>query len=245
MKALFICSLFLFCAACSSPSAEKSSYRVARDPSWYPLVVPGLEASLLGFSDDLLNNIAKVESINIELVLSSWDALNFGLMQNRYEAICTSMPMELSNAENFSFSDNYLPLGPVLVVPVSSKNTLLENFLGMEVGILAGSIIETQIVEKFPTLSIHTYSNYSSLLDELVAGKIDAALMPLLTADMYVRDLYSEELKTVGNSLNDDGLKVATLYEENIEFIKKFNEGLKKIKENGLYETLLKKWRLK
>lgn len=248
MRALLFCLLsFLFCS-CSTNSKDLSgtkTYRIARDPSWYPLVLQGLEAPILGFTDDLLNHIAKKEQFKIEYVSASWDALNQGLKQGRYDVIATSMPEVLANVENYSFSNIYLPLGPVLIVPQNTLNGDLESFKGREAGVLDGSIAEIQILEKIPTLSIHTYPNYPSLLQDLVNGNIDVALMPSLIASGYVRDLYFNELKIVGTPMTKEGLKVATLYEENEAFIQKFNESLSALIEDGTYDQLQKKWQLK
>jgi polar amino acid transport system substrate-binding protein len=248
VKALVFCLLLVFFSGCSSDSHSSKStktFRIARDPSWYPLVLPGLEASILGFTDDLLNNIAKEKNLDIQLVYASWDALSLGLKSDRYEVIVTSMPEVLANVQNYSFSDLYLPLGPVLVVPKDSLKTKLEDFQGLEAGVLEGSVQEMQILEKIPSINIHTYMNYPLLLEDLVMGNIDVILMPSLIANTYVRDLYGDDLKVLSKPLTNEGLKVATLFEEHEEFLKKFDEGLKTLIEKDVYDQLLKKWKLK
>ncbi len=245
MKSIFFILVICLFSSCSSSKKEDRTYKISRDPSWYPLYFFGQEASVLGFSDDLINTIAAEQGLKVTLTTSSWDNLNQGLKEGLYNAICTSMPKILANVKNYSFSDNYLDLGPILIVPINSSFTTLNSLEGYEVGVVSGSTIELQILEKFPLINIHTYLNEALLFEDILAGNIDGVMMPSLKGSLYVRDLYSDSLKIATKPMSDEGLKIATLYEENEEFLQKFNQGLKKLKEQGTLDQLMKKWQLR
>lgn len=243
MKTILSLLLIFFTVACSS-SKEENAYKIARDPSWYPLNFMGKGPSVLGFSDDLISAIAQEEDIGIQQYLSSWSSIEDGLNQRRWDGILSSIPEILSFKDRYSFSEPYLKLGPVLIVLNNSSITSLDEMEGKEVGIQTGSSNVT-FLEKYPSIIIKPYDSIAESLEDLLAQKINGVLMPILPAQSYVRDLYQGELKIVTEPLSEEALRLVTLHDEYPELIGAFNSGLKKLKENGQYDQLLKKWKLK
>lgn len=244
-RSLFLIALFALVAfACSSPNQQKETYKIARDPSWYPMTLMGKEPGVLGFSDDLVNAIAKEEGLSISLYLTSSSSLEYGLSVGNWDAMLSSIPPIVGYNQIYSFSDLYLPLGPILVVPVNADVTSLKDMGGREVGIVTNSSYVT-ILEQYPSIIIRSYNSIPAALEDLASQNINGILMPALPAYGYVRDIYYGQLKTVGEPLNSDGLRLITLLDKDQTLIEKFNEGLKKLQENGTYNALLIKWHLK
>ncbi|MDR3624187.1 MAG: ABC transporter substrate-binding protein [Chlamydiales bacterium] len=240
---LLICILG-FCA-CTSPDLEEGTYRIARDPSWYPMTLMGKEPGVLGFSDDLVRAIAEEEGLSVTLYLTSSSSLEYGLSAGNWDAILGSIPPVVGYNQIYSFSSPYLSLGPVLVVPIDADVVSIGDLSGQEVGILAGSSSIT-LLEQNPAIIIRTYNSIPAALEDLVvAQNINAVLMPALPAYGYVRDIYYGQLKVAGKPLNNIGLRLITLIDQEPKLIKRFNEGLQKLQENGKYDALLAKWHLK
>ena len=61
---LFLMMVLGGCNGTTSPT--KKHYIVARDPTWYPLDFMGKGDNVLAFSDELLNQIAKIEGFSVE-----------------------------------------------------------------------------------------------------------------------------------------------------------------------------------
>ena len=106
--------LLLFAACTEFPG--KKIYRIARDPSWYPLNLLGKERQLLAFSDELFLAIARDQGINIVLLKTSSVSLFPGLFQHHYDAVISTMPPTSFNRRRFNISNPYYLVGPVLVV---------------------------------------------------------------------------------------------------------------------------------
>ncbi len=237
---LFCLSLFAM-ASCGKQS--NGSYEVAIDPSWYPLSLEGKEAQVTAFSNDLLKEIASLKHIQITEVRKSWDNILQGLEQKKYEAILSAMEPYVFYEKKFSFSNPYLLTGPVLVVPANSTVTTLEEMQGKEIAILARSP-DISLVEKNEALLLRPYDSIPQALNDVVAGVMDGAIVRLLMAESYTKDLYKGQLKIAGPPLNQAGIRLITLYQNNEKLLLFFNEGLKELKKNGKYEELLKKWNL-
>jgi polar amino acid transport system substrate-binding protein len=217
--------------------------RVGIDPSWFPLSIAGREHSVAGFSTDLLKEIGKREKISITKVTVNWDDLVEGLQNHKYEAILSSMPPYVFNQKIFDFSELYLATGPVLIVPVGSAFDSLKKMKGKEVAVLPdtkGAIL----LEKYPDILIRTYDSIPKALNDVVSGALDGAIVDILSALAYCKDLYHDQLKIVTPPLTNEGLRMIALYGEESDLLKNFNRGLEKLKASGEYEKLLVKWNL-
>ena len=237
--------LFVFCAlfflyGCNSPTV---TYEIGIDPSWYPLNFQERQKNILGFSTELLTQIALEEKISISVLNTNWDTLLEGLKEKKYQAILTSLYPYNFNEQFYSFSNVFLDIGPVLVAPIASEDLSLKSLSGKAVGALEQSP-EILLLEKDPTIFIRTYPSVPDALNDLVSENIQAALLPVLTTSAYIDHLYFRKLKIASKPLNEDGLRLVTLKDASPELIKKFNKELEKMKENGEYEKLLSKWAL-
>lgn len=241
---LLLMSMILMLIGGAGCSKSKSKvYQVAIDQSWYPLDLIGKGAAVFAFSDDLLMSIAEDEDLVIQVYPVSWDSLLSSLNQGRADGAMSSNLPVAQYQDLYSFSEPYLLLGPVLVTRASSNYTSLGDLSDKEVGVLTGATT-VLLAEQNPAILIRYFEKYTTALDQLTAGTIDGLIMPRLLADAYVKDIYSGSLKIATPPLNNDGLRLMTLKDKNQELLDSFDEGLKKLKDNGTYDQLLKKWNI-
>lgn len=240
-------TVFLFLILVSLFSCGKSSSnggrKVGVDASWYPLQLGPRDNNVTAFSTELLTEIGKVEKIPFVKVTVNWNDLLEGLQQNQYEAIFSSMPPYIFNEKLYDFSDIYLYLGPVLVVPVSSSISSLDMLSGKEVAVITGSNNDL-ILQKAPGVLIRYYDSIPQALNDIVHGTIDAAVIDVLSATAYCSDLYQGLLRIATPPLNDEGLRLITRHNMSSDLIKGFNQGLAKLKKNGDYQRIMAKWGL-
>lgn len=240
---LSIFSLIVACLLSSCSSSPTKPHIVGIDPSWYPMQFGNLENNVTAFSTELLSAIGEKEKIAFSKISVGWEDLMQGLQKDEYEAILSSMPPYLFNQKLFSFSSVYLPVGPVLVVRSSSTIDSMDSLQGKEIAVVTGSSADL-ILEKSPGVLIRYYESTPQMLDALLKETIDGALIDVLSATAYLRDLYQKELKIVTAPLTDEGLRLITKYNTAPKLIKKFDAGLKKLRDEGSYNQLLDKWGL-
>jgi polar amino acid transport system substrate-binding protein len=240
VSSLLILTLFAL-LSCSKNS--NNDRRVGVDTSWFPLEFGNRDNNVTAFSTELLTEIGKIEKISFVKLTVNWNDLMEGLQKDQYEAILSSMPPYIFNQALFDFSDIYLPLGPVLIVPMQSKINALHDLNGKEIAVISGST-GVLILEKSAGVLIRYYDSIPKALNDILAGTIDGAIVDLLSATAFCRDLYQGELKIVTRPLNDEGLRLITKHREAPDLIKGFNAGLAQMKKDGSYAKLLDKWGL-
>lgn len=237
----WILSIFLFFLA--SCSQNNGSYKIGVDPSWYPFNFGDRESSVNTFSSELLQEIGKIKKIEFSILKMNWDNLQDGLQKNKYSGILTSVQPFVFYEKQFDFSTPFLMTGPVLVVPINSKVTSLEMLKGKEIAILAGSS-DAPLLEKTPGILLRYYKSIPQALTDLTHGYIEGVVIPVLTAESYMQDLYQGKVKIATAPLNSEGLRLVTLHDQNSELQDLFNSALAELKQNGTYLKLLQKWNL-
>lgn len=238
---LYLLLLLLILTCCGS--GPNTPRKVGVDSSWYPLQLESRSNTVTAFSTELLTKIGGIENIPFVKVTVNWNDLMEGLQKDKYDAILTSMPPYIFNEKLFDFSDIYLPLGPVLVVKADSTIRSMTTLSGKEIAVITGSKNDL-LLEASPGVLIRDYSTIPTALNALVAGTIDGAIIDILSAVAYCRDLYQGQLKIVTAPLTDEGLRLVTKHDAAPDLIKGFNAGLKKLKTDGSYLKLLDKWNL-
>jgi ABC-type amino acid transport substrate-binding protein len=241
----YLCGLFLIFLSFSScnKGTSKQGSRVGVDSSWYPLQLGPRENNVTAFSTELLAEIGRVEHIPFVKVNVNWNDLMEGLQKNKYEAILTSMPPYIFNEKMFNFSDIYLYLGPVLVVPCDSNIDSLDMVSNKEIAVVSGSSNDL-ILQKVPGVLIRYYDTIPQALNDILTQTVDGAVIDVLSAVAYCNDLYQGQLKIVTPPLTDEGLRLITKHGAHPALIKGFNQGLAKLKKEGVYQKILAKWGL-
>ncbi len=242
LKVLVFSSLLVCLGACSGKN-EKKGYSIAIDPSWYPINTYGKEPNILAFTSELLGKIAEREHLQLEKISVSWDDLIDGLSKKRYDAILNSMEPYVFNVSTFSFSNNFLYTGPVLVVREDATTSKLPKLHDKEIAIFSRGD-ERFLAKTYPDSLGRMYELVPTAFTDIIVGSIDGALVDVIEASAYVADIYQGKLKIITRPYTDVGLKLITLKDENEALIEAFNRGLHHLMENGEYEKLMKKWKI-
>lgn len=236
-----LCCLFFL--SCGGGKTKQYDYQIAYDPEWYALESPGREPSITNFTLDLIEAIGKIERVSIGVYERSWSNLMYALQEGECDAICSTMQPYLFYEKLYNFSDLYLVTGPVLVIPFKAPVLPLDKMSGKIIGIQQSSNAAI-ILEKYPGIIQRTYDSIQSAFTDITTGDIDGAIADILSAEAFTQDLFQGQLKIASPPLTPEGIRILALRNHSPELIKIFNRGLARLKENGKYAALAKKWKL-
>lgn len=233
----------LLCSLCLTGCGKKESitHQIAVDPSWYPLYFQDKNNNVVGFSTELLRNISKEEFTTFSILYTNWDSLLEGLNNKQYGGILTSLYPYNFNQKNYSFSDLYLPTGPVLILPISSPYQELSDIQGKQVAAITGSSSVT-LLETYPKIIISFCDSIGQVVNQLQSGQVVAALLPWPIAQSLMQGTFQKNFMLGSQPLNQEGLRLVTLKNYDPSLIKHFNKGLQKLQKSGLYTQLLIEW---
>jgi len=233
--------LLLFSLVLSGCGQKPSAIRVATDATWPPFeYVNEQTKEIEGFDIDLLTAIAEKVGLEIEFINVGWDPLLAGVAQCQYDAAISSITITEERQKQMLFSDPYFEAGQIVTVRIDNTDITNKDAL---VGKVAGAQIGTTgsfEVEKIQGATLKTYDDIGLAYQDLINGQIDAVVADNPLALGYVGK-NPDKLKTVGDVFTEETYGIAVCKTKE-DLLAKINEGLKRVKEEGLIEKLVEKW---
>lgn len=238
-----ILSLLLLVFSSCSSFFEKPVYRIGIDPDFYSLELDGMEANVYAYCNELFKTIAKKEGMDIAFVKTSWDILERGLKNGKYDAIISAKPEYFQLNDTFDYSSLILPTGPDLVVEKDLKAKSLADLKGKIIAYISGSKTDL-LLEGHPDITIRSYPSMATAISSITDGNSDGALIPNLFAQHYVHNLQPNTFQIVGPPLTDAGLRLFTEHGKHQDLLNFVDNGLSALREESQLKALQKKWSL-
>lgn len=243
---LILVIFFLFYLFHRHPSIDSNEdeYNVGIDNRWKDVHLYGKEKSFSAFSQDVLSAIAKEEKIRFKMITTRGNELESKLMDEEFQGILSGMKLTKIKQRSFAFSNPYYALGPVLTISTTAEIEGWNEMAKKIIGIYAYTPTILRL-QRDHAMQVKQYDSINSALMDLNNNKIDGVIFPVLPSLIYTKTFYPGALKVVTPPLDDEGVHLVTLKNaRGDKLIKHFNQGLTKIKKNGTYDELLKRWDL-
>ncbi|NGX29594.1 MAG: Arginine-binding extracellular protein ArtP [Candidatus Anoxychlamydiales bacterium] len=240
MKKILLCIATFFLVSCAE---ESKPYSIAMDRNWFSLALNGQEANLNGFINDLLLEITKEKKIYFEIIDNNFDELTLDLKKKKYDAILSPIEPYNFNKAKYDFSKDIIKTGFVLITSKKANYKSLNDMSNKHVGYISdtGSVI---FLQKYADIFEEPYTSIPTMLDAIVNGNTEGAILSIIPAYKYVSDLYQNELKIIKPPLNDRAIRLITLKDQNQDLLNLFNASLAEMENNNKLEELKKKWSL-
>jgi polar amino acid transport system substrate-binding protein len=224
-------------ASCGGTSGK---IQVATDATWPPFeYVDDVTKEIVGFDVDLMNAIADKAGLDIEFVNVGWDPLLAGMAQGTYDAAISSITITEDRKKEMLFSDPYYAAGQIVVVQKSNTTVTSKDNLTGNVGAQLGTTGAME-VEKMAGVTLKNYDEIGLAFQDLMNGQIVAVVCDNPVAAQYVVT-NPDKLKTVGTVFTDEYYGIAVA-KGKTDLLKKINEGLKKVLDEGIIHELEEKW---
>ena len=142
--------------------------------------------------------------------------------------------------KNIDFSKTYLsfPITAVTQQQLTIKSA--EDLKGKKIGVQLGTTFE-QLAQEWAkndkTITVVSLNKLGELIQELIVGRIDAALMETATASSYVK--LTPQLKV--NPLPQYKVEFAIAFAKGSPLVEKFNKIIDQLKRSGQLDMLKKK----
>lgn len=244
--ALAIVLFLLFVVRSCSGSVDpfETSYKIARDSTWYPIPLYGKEKNMLGFSNELLLKISEKENFRVKLYTKNYNGLLQGLDSEEYDAVISGLSPARTNQSKYLFSDPIYLTGPVLVVLKGSKYHTMLDLQGESIAYRRGDNLDIDF-SKYPNVLFSVYDSYTAAVQALTGNRVDAILIDAIPAYNTIQGFYADKMKIATPPLNDKGFRLIALKTPKGErLIQSFNKGLAAMKSDGSFKKILDSWQL-
>lgn len=229
--------------ACSLLWLNAATIKIGTNANFPPFEYVDDSLKIVGFDIDLINEFAKRANLNYEIVNMGFDALIPALKTGKIDAAISGMSATEDRKRAVDFSNPYYETQTLYIKKadndkINSKDDVKDKKIGVQLGVVqeiaARELSKNVAPTKDPIASIMA----------LKSSKVDIVMIDSSVGYGYLKN-NSDLVGFYEESDGSDGFAIAFDKGKKQELIEKFNSALKEMKEDGTYDLLLKKYKLK
>ena len=234
----------------SAASAERV-YVDGIDAAFPPFSFIDESGDPTGFDVDVLQWIADEMGFKVEIVPIDWDAIIPTLLSENIDLIASGMTITAARQERVAFTDAYWAIDLAVVVRQTQDTdgepvpelTLFEAIQpGRKVGVQRGTTsqdwLEENVIGAGIGIELVLYENFLLALEDLLIGRLDAAVMDGPTAQSGIA---GRPLAVVG-TINTGEIYGYAVRKGDADLLALLNEGLQRIQATDTWDELVAKW---
>lgn len=242
-------TLFLFgCAGQDSAKGDNTLEKIKKtkvltvgtDATFKPFEYKN-DGKYEGFDIDLIQAVAKeLGADKVEYVDTEFKGLVLGLLAKKFDMVVSAMYITDERKQTINFSDSYFPGGLSIMVK-KDNNTIqgVDSLKGKKVSVQVGTKSAKYLEEKYPDITLVKVETNNEMFLELESGKVDAVVTGLPAAKTYAKA--KDTVKVLPNTLTEEYYGYG-MRKEDKELTEAVNAALKKLKDDGTYDKIVKKW---
>jgi polar amino acid transport system substrate-binding protein len=222
----------------------KKKYTIATDATYAPFEFEK-DGKYIGIDIDLLDAVAKLQGFEYELKPMDFKGIIPALQANQIDGAIAGMSITDERKKVLDMSEGYFESGLSLVVKGDNTSiNSLEDLKGKTFAVkkgTAGAKFAEENKEKLGA-TINYFNDTPSMFQEVKNGNADVTLEDYPVIAYMVSVDANSGLKIAGEKMSKSNYGFAVTKGKNPELLKAFNEGLKKLKENGEYDKIVAKY---
>lgn len=198
---------------------------------------------IIGFDVDLAKMITKELGYEFEIVDMDFTGLIPALQSGKVDFVLAGMTPTKERKKSVDFSDVYYVSRNMIVSKKGSGIKTVEDLKGKTVGVQTGSIQEgeAQKIAKTVDMKIESRNRIPELIQEIQAGRFDAAIIEDTVARGYLKTSNGKlEGHTIPTNEQEAGSAIA--FPKGSKLRDEFNKVLQEKMKNGEVDKLIKKW---
>lgn len=254
MKKLFaivlcVCIVAGLMAGCSEQKkpeeTQGKTWIVATDTVFKPFEYTTADGEFVGIDVDILAAVAEDQGFAYELNSLGWDASIAACKADQADAMIAGASItEKRKSEGWMFSDGYYTATQCMAVAADSSIASFEDLRGQTVAVkigTQGASYAESLKEEYG-FEIISLEDSPTMYQTVVGGQAVACFedTPIMAASIKDGSLALKIVEGSENEGSDYG--VAIFNPNSQEFLDMFNAGLKNIKANGIYDSILEKY---
>lgn len=197
-----------------------------------------------GIAVDLIKAISETEKIPVNIKVYSW-ARGVNLVKTRQICGIFLIQQNTERKKYMYFMDEPLVLGNDVLFYRKERNYKnRKNLKGLKIGVVIGYIYPSGFWKDVSQSEIdNTASDTYQLLKKVLAGRVDMVIVDKRVGSYILKRMGRfNEISYIPKGYNREYSIAFSKKPENKVIIKKFQNGLKKIKQNGKYQKILNKY---
>ncbi|MCZ2204179.1 transporter substrate-binding domain-containing protein [Bartonella sp. A05] len=227
-------------------SLHAKTLKIASEGSYPPFSYVDSTNKLRGFDIDI--SYALCEKMEVECIVTNqdFDGIIPGLLVNKYDAIIASLTPTPERLKKIDFTDAYYSTALAAIVPKNSKiqEISVEAFKGKTLGVQSNTTQALYAEDNYASkgVNIKFYPTTIEVNHDLLSHRLDAIILDQIQTLNWLKNEGKDCCRLLG-TLEGTKFPVAIgIRKSDNDLREKFNEAIKKIREDGTYDRIRKKY---
>ena len=195
---------------------------------------------IIGFDIDLLDAISKETGLEFKIQDMAFDGLLPALQTKKIDMVIAGMSATPERQKAVAFSKPYFKAKQVVITTPEKAKSLksFKDLSGKKVGVMLGFTGDT-VVSEIKGVKVERFNAAYAAILALSQNKVDAVVLDSEPAKKYSGTMKHLVIATI--PAEEENYAIA-FRKNDKELINKINAALDKIKSNGEYDKILKKY---
>ncbi len=222
--------------------------RIGVEAAYPPFSEVGPDGKLKGFDIDIAMALCAQIKAECTLVKQEWDGMIPALQARKFDAIIASMAITEERKKAVNFTNKYYNTPARMVAKSDTKPDVSAGGLsGRKIGVQRSTIHDRYVSAIYTSSEIVRYAKQDDVYLDLVAGRVDVALLDAVAADQgFLKRPAGKGFAFIGPPLDDpkyfgDGSGIAVRKADSA-LQAKLNDAIAAIRANGTYKTIADKY---
>lgn len=229
----------LTAAALFGPAARAETLVVAVDTAFVPFEFKQGD-KYVGFDIDLWDAVAKELKLDYKLQPMDFNGILPALQTRNVDVGLAGITIKDERKKVIDFSDGYYDSGFLLMVAADSPIKGTADLKGKALAIKTGTSAADYAKANFAGTELRQFPNIDNAYLELATGRVDAAMHDTPNVLYYAATAGKGKVKAVGAQMMAHQYGIA--FPKGSPLVAKVNGALARIKADGRYAAIYKKW---
>lgn len=249
IAAALVGTMVLTMAGCGSKTAETTGSEASSDAAGGTLVMatnaefPPYEyyegENVVGIDADIAAAVADKLGMELKIEDMAFDSIIPAVQSGKADIGAAGMTVTEDRATQVDFSDSYYTGVQVIIVTDDSDITGPDDLKGKKIGVQQGTTGDIYSTDDFGDDNVERFNKGMEAVQALQQGKIDAVIIDNQPAKTFVEE--NESLKILETSYVEEDYALA-IKKGNDDLVKKVNDAIKELKEDGTFDEIVAKY---
>ncbi|MEM0021258.1 MAG: basic amino acid ABC transporter substrate-binding protein [Fervidicoccaceae archaeon] len=228
----------------TTASSSLPVLKVGTSPDFPPFEYIDDKGNIVGFDIDLVNILANMTGYKVQIVPMSFDSLILALQNKQIDVIAAGLTIRPDREKVVSFTIPYWNASMSIVVRNGSSfmPKSLDDLVGKTVGAESSTtgelIVKQYMNETGKVINLKSYENFILIVQDLVNGKLDAAMI-----DTPVAQSFTKQYPVVISATIDTGQRFAlAVNKDDTQLLNQLNSALKQLLGSPQWDQLVAKY---
>ncbi|HTR08613.1 MAG TPA: transporter substrate-binding domain-containing protein [Paraburkholderia sp.] len=238
-----VTALGLLGAAAIAHASDTNVVRFGIDPTYPPMDSKAPDGSVRGFDVDLGNEICRRMHAQCKWVELEFSGMIPALQARKIDAVLSAMAITEKRMQQIAFSSKLYQFKSHLVAHKGAGfGSDAASLAGKHIGVQSGTQFETYALAQWAPhgVSVVSYKNQEEVFEDLVTGRLDAALLGTVEADQgFLQTPQGKDFAFIGQplSMGDHGVGIG-MRKDDAQLKASIDSAIASMRADGTYERI-------